>query len=697
MTISESLKKIDFLKNLPDLDMLSEGCEEVSYPKGTVLFEEGELGDKLIVITSGNVDVYKENRFIATRSIGEYLGEMSLLGNKTRSATVKANTDAKTIEIKGEVLHKLLSLNPEVYLPLVQTLARRLKEDLDLIDLDNLELKRQKVLNQRYSRLLDDTFNEIYILKPDTFQILKANSRAAKNLGFEQDEMRMLYFNKIFQDISRDELNEKLQDLISKKRVQVSFECQNKRKDGSFYPVEVHVQFFDTENPPLIYAIVEDISDKKAMENHIKKLAFYDPLTKLPNRNLIRDRLKIMLPRSERSNTKVAVITMNLDGFKKINDSLGHEAGDQYLTQVVSRFEGLLRKGDTFGRLGGDEFVILLSSLQDEYFPAKMAQRVIDIMKKPLEIKGKQFYSNFSIGIALYPDDGKDVDTLFKNSNIAMYQAKKEGGRSYHLYKPTMHDKIISRLVLEEELWNGITNKEFEMYYQPKVNLKTGKIEGLEALIRWKRPDGKNVSPGVFIPIAEESRLIHKIWEWTFRTVCSQIRKWNQTYGNVIQIGVNLSGRQFEKPDLVEKINNIITSSGVNPCGLEIEVTETAVMTNIQTAIYALEQLRGLGLYVSLDDFGSGYTSLGYLKKLPIDTLKIDQSFIRDCTNNKNMAIIQGIIAISQKMGFKTIAEGVETQKQRDFLEKLQCDQFQGFFCSKATSAEEIEKLIWPR
>ena len=241
---------------------------------------------------------------------------------------------------------------------------------------------------------------------------------------------------------------------------------------------------------------------------------------------------------------------MDLDNFKVVNDSLGHEAGDQFLTQIVSRFEGTLRKEDTSGRMGGDDFVILLPNIEDEYFPIKMAQRVIDIMKQPVELKGKKFHSNFSIGIALFPTDGKDIETLLKNSYIAMYQAKKRGGHAFRLYESSMHDKIISRLALEQDLWKAIKNKEFKMHYQPKVNLKTEKIEGLEALIRWTRPDGKNIPPALFIPLAEESRLIHKIWEWTFETTCDQIQQWCQKYGEAVKIGINLSGRQFEQTGL---------------------------------------------------------------------------------------------------------------------------------------------------
>ncbi len=694
-TTLDVFNEIDFLRDLPGLNFLHENANIGRYQKGDFLFREGETGDTMYVITDGCLEVFKENRIIAKRTKGEYLGEMALLGNKIRSASVKATTDVQTIEIHEKHFLEFLSLNPQAFLPLFQTLAHRWKEDLEKIDSDNLELKKQIQLNSRYSRLLDDTFNEIYILEKETYRILQANSKAIQNLGFTHEELNKTVFSDVFENLKLNELKELFATLIDKKQVQVSFESESKRKDGTTYPVEIRIQYFELEDPPLIYAIVEDISDKKAMELHIKKLAFYDTLTQLPNRNLIRDRLEIMLPRAQRSNSKVAVLSMDLDNFKSINDSLGHEAGDQFLIQVANRFEGILRKEDTFGRLGGDDFVILLPNLEDEYFPAKMAQRVLEIMERPFELQEKLFHCNFSIGIAMFPDNGKDVETIFKNSNIAMYQAKKNGGHTYHIYESSMHDKIISRLAMEQNLWNAIKNKEFKMHYQPKVNLKTGLIEGLEALIRWPQPSGKNISPAVFIPLAEESRLIHKIWDWTLETTCGQIQEWCHLYGKGIKVGVNLSGRQFEQPDLVEKIKNVVIAEGIHPKFLEIEVTETAVMANIKAAIDVLDQLRDFGVQISLDDFGSGYTSLGYLKKLPINTLKIDQSFIRDCTDTSNLAIIQGIITISKKMGFKTIAEGVEMQDQHDLLKSLECDQFQGYLCSKALPPEEIARLIW--
>jgi len=615
---------------------------------------------------------------------------------KYRSASVKAITDVQTIEIHEEHFLEFLSQNPQAFLPLFQTLTNRWKEDLDKIDSDNLELKRQININNKFSRLLDDTANEIYILEPATLKISKANSKALRNLGYTEEELNHLNFNEVFNGLSLDELNNRLQYLLNKKQVQISFEETILRKDGTTYPAQVSIQYFEFEDPPLIYAIIEDLSEKKAMEEHIKQLAFYDNLTQLPNRNLVNDRLDIMLAQAKRSKTKIAVLSMNLDRFKAVNDSLGQEAGDQFLIQVTKRFDGALRKEDTFGRLGGDDFIILLPDLKDGNFAVLMAERAIDVMRRPIELHGREFHCNFSIGISFYPNDGDTFESLLKNSNIAMRQTKERGGQDYQIYESSMNEKIISRLNLEQDLRHALQKNEFELHYQPKVNMGSGKIEGLEALIRWKRSNSIYVSPAEFIPVAEDSRIINRIGDFTFNTACRQIRSWCDKYGHAVKIGVNLSGKEFDQPDLVSKIINTIRIENIDPKYIEIEVTETAVMSHIETAIDILSQFRELGMQISIDDFGSGYTSLGYLKKLPIDTLKIDQSFVRDCTDKNNIAILQGIITIAQEMGFKTIAEGVETQEQHDFLKDLECDQFQGYLCSKALPPEDVARLIWP-
>lgn len=691
------LQKISIFKNLPGLSTLAQSCNDVYLSDGDLLFKEGQTGNTMYIIASGVLEIFKENRVIAQRTVGEHIGEMALLGNKIRSASARASSHVELIEIHENTFMQYLSSHPQAFLPLFQTLSGRWQEDLEHIDSDNLKLKKQIKLNERFSRLLDDTVNEIFILEQDTYRITQANAKASQVRGYASDELTGTRFNDILQNFSWNDLNNSFQNIINGKQAQLSFESKSKKKSGETYPVEVRIQYLDLGDSPLIYAIVEDISDKKAMEIHIKKLAFYDSLTGLPNRNLIKDRLNIMLSSAKRSDKKVGILHMSLDKFKEVNDFLGHAGGDQFLIHVAHRFDEALRKEDTFGRWGGDEFILLLPGLEDECYAAKMAQRAIDIMEQPVELLGKQFSLNFSIGVVFFPKDGLDIDNLFKNSDIAMYKAKEGGGQAYRMYEESMNKEIIHRLNLEQDLRNAANNNEFEMYYQPKTNLVTDKIEGLEALIRWHRPDGKNVSPAEFIPLAEESRLIHKIGEWTFVSVCKQIHEWHQKFGDCVRIGINLSGKQFEQPGLIENFKSIIKSEKVDPKYLEIEVTETAVMTNIKGAIHILEQFRELGVRISLDDFGSGYTSLGYLKLLPIDTLKIDQSFVSNCMDNSNLAIIQGIIAISQKMGFKTIAEGVETKEQHDFLKKETCDQFQGYLCSKPLPAKEIEKLIWPQ
>ena len=691
------LQSTSIFNNLPGLGTLAQNCNSIYLSKGDLLFKEGQSGNTMYIIASGSLEIFKENRVIAKRSTGEHIGEMALLGDKIRSASVKALSHVELIEIDDKNFLQFLSQHPEAFLTLFQTLSGRWKEDLDNFDSDNLKLKKQIQLNEKLSRLLDDTINEIYILEQSTYRIKQVNAKASQNRVYSQAELSGTLFNEIFEKLSWEEINQRFQNIINGVQAQVSFETQALKKDGGIFPVEVRIQYLAIDDPPMIYAIVEDISTKKALIDHIKKLAFYDTLTGIPNRNLIKDRLNIMLASAKRSNQKVALLHIGLDKFKEVNDSLGHEAGDKFLIQVAKRFDNALRKEDTFGRWAGDEFILLLPALENESYAAKMAQRIIDIMKQPVELLDKVFHLNFSIGIVFFPKDGSEIDTLFKYSDIAMYKAKESGGHAFRIYEESMNNEILFRLNLEQELRKAIENNEFEMYYQPKVSLKTGEVEGLEALIRWNRPDGKTISPEVFIPLAEESRLIHLIFDWTFESTCKQIREWCQKYGNCVRIGINLSGKQFEQPDLANKLKTVLNSFEVDTKYLEIEVTETAVMTNIKKAIHILEQLKSLGIQISLDDFGSGYTSLNYLRILPIDTLKIDQSFVRDCMEISNLAIIQGILAISKKMEFKVIAEGVETKEQHDFLKKEACDQFQGYFFSKPLPARDIEELIWSR
>lgn len=693
-TLMQHLKKVDFLKDLPGLESLAEKCRVANLSPNDFLFKEGETGESMFVITEGCLEVIKENRTIALRSEGEYIGEMALLGNQTRSASIKASSNVKAIEIKKNIFKNFLTSNPEALLPLVKTLALRSKEELEILASDNRELETQKKINKRFNRILDDTVNEIYILDPNTYKISRANLKASTNLGYSLDEFLNFFFNKLFADFSWDDLNKHIQTLLKNEQAQASFTGRLQRKDGTTYPVAVRIQYLDTEEPAQLFAIVEDITAQKAMEEHIKQLAFYDTLTELPNRNLLKDRMQLMLDHANRRNKKFAVLFMDMDNFKAVNDNLGHEAGDQFLKSVTKRLKECLRKDDTLGRLSGDEFIILLPALKDVKEAPQLAQKINEIMGPPFLVSNKEIFSNFSIGISYYPDDGKDITALLKNADIAMYRAKEMGGHTYRMFTESMNEKINQRMTMEQNLRKALDKDELKLYYQPKVN-KEGEISSLEALIRWPQPDGKMISPGVFIPIAEESRIIGHLGKWVIIEACKQIQEWNIKFGKSIKVAVNVSGKQFEQTDLVKDIKEILDATKIDPSLLEIEVTETAVMKDIDAVIKILNELKEFGIHSHIDDFGSGYTSLSYLKKFPVRSLKIDQSFIHGYKDKSNKAIIEGIITICKVIGFEVIAEGVETKEQFQYLKTLNCDIYQGYLFYKPLPADAVAKQVF--
>ncbi len=690
----QHLKKVDFLKDLPGLESLAENCQATNLFPNDFLFKEGETGESMFIITEGCLEVIKENRTIALRAEGEYIGEMALLGNQTRSASIKATSNVKAIEIKENVFKSFLISNPEALLPLVKTLALRSKQELEILASDNRELETQKKINKRFNRILDDTVNEIYILDPDTYKVIRANLKASTNLGYPLNKFGNFFFNGLFSDFTWDELNAHIQTLLNNEQAQASFAGQLKRKDGSTYPVEVRIQYLDTEEPAQFFAIVEDITERKTMEDHIKQLAFYDTLTDLPNRNLLKDRMQVMLEHAKRYDKKFAALYMDMDNFKAVNDALGHDAGDQFLKSVTKRLKECLRKEDTLGRMSGDEFIILLPNLNDEKDASNLAQKINSIMESPFLIANKEIFSNFSIGVSYYPDDGNDIATLLKNADIAMYRAKEVGGHTYQLFTESMNEKINKRMTMEQNLRQALDNDELKLYYQPKVDEK-GTLSSLEALIRWPQPEGKMISPGVFIPIAEESRIIGLIGKWVIIEACKQIQEWKTKFGRSIKVAVNVSGKQFEQTDLVKDIKEVLETAKIDPSLLEVEVTETAMMRDIDSVISVLDKLKEFGVQSSIDDFGSGYTSLGYLKKFPVHSLKIDQSFIHGFKDKSNQAIIEGIITICKVMGLEVVAEGVETEEQLEYLKTLKCDIYQGYLFYKPLPADEVAKQFF--
>lgn len=484
------------------------------------------------------------------------------------------------------------------------------------------------------------------------------------------------------------------EDAVREKKPFVGVENSNLHKDGHLVILETSgVPFFDKAGALCGYRGVDrDITERKRYESQIERQANYDELTGLANRNLFMDRLKQAQAYAHRHESGLAVLFIDLDNFKHINDSLGHDSGDLLLTQVASRLSDSVNEGDTVTRQGGDEFVLILSEEGDAQ---TVSQNILKAMSTPFDINGRELRITCSIGIACYPKDGEDQQTLLKNADAAMYRAKELGRNNAQYYTAGMNIKAMERLELENGLYHALARNEFLLHYQPQVDLRTGEIVGMEALVRWQHPERGLVSPAIFIPVAEDSGLIVPLGEWVLRTACAQNKAWQLAGHKPISVAVNLSARQFRQPGLVEKVADILKETELDPTCLELELTESLVMQDVEKTIATLSRLKVMGVKLSIDDFGTGYSSLSYLKRFPIDTLKIDQSFVRDITTDPDdAAIARSIISMAHDMQLRVIAEGVETEAQKSFLSLRRCDEIQGYLFSKPVPAVEFEKLL---
>jgi diguanylate cyclase (GGDEF)-like protein len=436
--------------------------------------------------------------------------------------------------------------------------------------------------------------------------------------------------------------------------------------------------------------------ERKRYQVELERQANYDALTGLPNRTLLHDRLRQAVY-AQRQARAMAVVFMDLDHFKFVNDSLGHSTGDLLLKAMGERLRGVLREGDTVGRVGGDEFVLILNDQANEEIIYRAMQRICAKVAEPITLDGKELHVTCSAGISLYPQDGRDVDTLLKNADAAMYRAKEHGRSNFQFFTSEMNERVSERLALENALRRALERNELALHYQQKVSLKTGRIVGAEALVRWVHPEWGLVRPARFIPLAEETGLIVSIGEWVLREACRQARAWLDAGLEPGAVSVNLSARQFRQDGLVRTVSRVLAETGLDPSRLEMELTESMVMHNAEAAIAVLQGLKQLGVALSVDDFGTGYSSLAYLKDLPIDTLKIDRSFVRDIgagSEADDGVLAQAIISLGHALDLKVIAEGVETDAQLRFLRRHGCDEVQGFFYGEAVPPEAHARLL---
>lgn len=456
---------------------------------------------------------------------------------------------------------------------------------------------------------------------------------------------------------------------------------------------EQHIHYLAQEQ--LIRSYIFDITQRKQAENELKHHAFHDGLTGLPNRNFFDQHISLISKNSQRYNKLFAVLFIDIDNFKNINDTLGHNIGDQILQYFAKRLNSHIRKSDFVCRWGGDEFVVLLGEIQNPDQAAKFSQRLLQTFEHPLQIEGHEIYLKCSVGIAIYPEDGQETEILLKNADAALYRTKESGRNHYQFYNPQMGVEIAENFTLENQLHQAVKNGEMILHYQPQINIKTGQVYGLEALIRWKSPQLGLIKPGKFIPLAEKTGLILPMGEWVLKTACQQNKKWQQMGLPPVRISVNLSAQQLQQPNLIETVENTLESVGLDPKWLELEVTESMLMKNITIAKKTLQELREMGVYISMDDFGTGYSSLGYLKKFPFDTLKIDQSFVKELNqSSQDLHIISAIMTLSRGFNLRVIAEGVENQEQLKLLKELNCEEMQGYLFSRPLSSEDVLKYL---
>ena len=465
-----------------------------------------------------------------------------------------------------------------------------------------------------------------------------------------------------------------------------SGEIWDRKKSGAVYPkwLTINAVTDETGNTTHFVGIFSDISHVKLTEERLEQLAFYDPLTQLPNRMLFKDRVQHEIDRAQRQKKCGAVFFIDLDRFKHVNDTLGHAAGDKLLVEISHRITACVRTSDTVARLGGDEFTVILVNLDHGRDSESVARKIIESVSEPVDLDGHPANIGASIGIAIFPDDGDTYDTITKYADVAMYHAKESGRGTYQFFEAAMNENSARRAKMEEDLHSGLKNKEFLLHYQPKVDVHSGRILGMEALVRWKRPDGTLVSPLDFIPLAEETGLIVPLGQEILRTACQYNKVLIDSGLPPIRVAVNLSGRQFQEKDLYLSVKSILEETGLSPELLDLEVTESMMMKDENQAIATLKSLRDIGLTISMDDFGTGYSSLSYLKRFPLTALKIDRSFVRDLTSDSNdAAIVSAIVSMAKSLGLRVVAEGVENQGQWDFLKDIECHELQGYYISK--------------
>jgi diguanylate cyclase (GGDEF)-like protein/PAS domain S-box-containing protein len=574
----------------------------------------------------------------------------------------------------------------------------RLKTIGDLLQRHSLNLEsqvRQRTADlQQFRTAMDVTADAIILVNRSAVRFIEFNTATTTMLGYTREELMQLS-PEALTGTSMDDLLVLYDGIISGQFANQLIETQLRRKDGTFVQVEIRRQAYRSEDDWIIVGVVRDITDRKEADKRLLHMAHYDALTGLPNRTLFYSTLQAALAQAEERGWQIAVLFIDLDHFKNVNDTLGHATGDELLRQISNRLMHCVRIRDTVGRLGGDEFGLILVMEDGQKGATAAVDKIREVLRDPFYLNNHEIPVTVSIGITLYPDDDTSPDTLIKYADTAMYRAKKAGRDNYRFFTTQMNTEVLARLELETALRKAVENQEFILHYQPKIRLSDGRVCGLEALLRWQRPGHGLISPFAFISILEDTGMIVRVGSWVIATVCKQIGVWQRSGVGPVQVAVNISGRQFNEGELENEVITALADNHIAPHLLELELTESSLMDNTELTIATLEQLRGRGVKISIDDFGTGYSSLSYLRRFPIDKLKIDIAFIREVTTNpEDAAIALTIIHLAHSLKLEVIAEGVETQEQLDFLLRNRCDQIQGYLFSPPLGLQAVEQLL---
>ncbi len=526
--------------------------------------------------------------------------------------------------------------------------------------------------------------------------ILAVNAAFSKITGYSSEEVIGKSPTFLYSGRQGENFYEEIWSLLKQETVWQG-EVWNRRKNGTIYPEWLSISGIKNKaNQPTHYvAIFSDITERKLSEERLLYLCDHDILTDLPNHRLLADRIHQAIKQAGRKQQKIALLLIDIDQFKQINDTFGNPAGNKLLVETASRLKAVVRSSDTISLLTGGTFAILLTESSEIEHTATIAQVILNNLSKPLTLNKHPTRISASIGISLFPADGADTNSLFRHADYAMKRVKQQGHNGYQFYSEEIGIRSLERIEMKMAIRRALEKDEFELYYQPKLNLKTGKISCLESLIRWRHPQKGLVLPSAFIPLAEETSLIIPIGEWCLNAACKQAKKWRGGGMPQLRIGVNFSAQQFQQENLSKYVLSVLKKNGLDPSSIELEITESIAMDQVDKGIETMNQLHQLGIRLTIDDFGIGYSSLGYLRQFPIQTIKIDQSFIKNLTTNPDdAAITAAIIAMGHSLNLEVIAEGVETKKEMAFLQEHGCDSMQGYYLSRPLTADMMEDFF---